>query len=74
MGVPVEKSEERSIGQIDPEEMYRVFNMGIGLMLIVPTQSVSAVLAKAAALGDRAWLIGEMVPSTGKEPEVEYAD
>ena len=63
-----------TLGQIDREEMYRVFNMGIGLMLIVPQQSVSAVLAKAAALGDRAWLIGEMVPSTGKEPEVEYAD
>ena len=62
------------MGKVDRIEMYQVFNMGIGLILIVPPQSVDPVLAKAVALGDRAWLIGEIVSSTGKEPEVEYAD
>jgi phosphoribosylformylglycinamidine cyclo-ligase len=62
------------LGQVDREEMYRVFNMGIGLILVVPANSASAVLAKAAALGDRGWMIGEIVPSTGGEPEVEYVE
>jgi phosphoribosylformylglycinamidine cyclo-ligase len=62
------------LGQVDREEMYRVFNMGIGLVLVVPSDSVSTVLAKAAALGDRGWRIGEIVCSTGEEPEVEYVD
>jgi len=35
---------------------------------------VSGVLARAAALGDRGWQIGEIVSSTGDEPEVEYVD
>ncbi|HEX6726560.1 MAG TPA: phosphoribosylformylglycinamidine cyclo-ligase, partial [Nitrospira sp.] len=62
------------LGQVDREEMYRVFNMGIGLILVVPPDSVSGVLALATALGDRGWQIGEIVSSTGEEPEVEYVD
>ncbi len=62
------------LGQVDREEMYRVFNMGIGLILVVPPDSVSGVLTRAAALGDRGWQIGEIVSSTGEEPEVEYVD
>jgi len=62
------------LGRIDREEMYRVFNMGIGLILVVPPDSVSGVLARATTLGDRGWQIGEIVASTGEEPEVEYVD
>ena len=62
------------LGRVDREEMYRVFNMGIGLILVVPTDSVSGVLARISALGDRGWQIGEIVSSTGEEPEVEYVD
>ncbi|MGQ0556898.1 MAG: phosphoribosylformylglycinamidine cyclo-ligase [Nitrospiraceae bacterium] len=62
------------LGQIDREEMYRVFNMGIGLILVVPPDSVSGVLARAEALGDRGWQIGEIASSTREEPEVEYVD
>jgi phosphoribosylformylglycinamidine cyclo-ligase len=62
------------LGNVSREEMYRVFNMGIGLIVVVPPDSVAAVLAKAEALGDRGWRIGEMVSSVGKGPEVEYVD
>jgi phosphoribosylformylglycinamidine cyclo-ligase len=62
------------LGRVDREEMYRVFNMGIGLILVVSPDSVSGVLARAAALGDRGWQIGEIVSSTGEEPGVEYVD
>src|SRR5215475_929218 len=62
------------LGQVNREEMFRVFNMGIGLILVVPPSSVSAVLTKAAALGDRGWLIGEIVSAAGGGPEVEYVE
>jgi phosphoribosylformylglycinamidine cyclo-ligase len=62
------------VGKVDREEMYRVFNMGIGLILVVPPDSVPGVLAQVAALGDRGWQIGEIVASTGTESEVEYVD
>jgi phosphoribosylformylglycinamidine cyclo-ligase len=60
------------LGQVEREEMFRVFNMGIGLILIVPSQSATAVLKKAAELGDQGWKIGEIVSSSGTEGEVEY--
>jgi phosphoribosylformylglycinamidine cyclo-ligase len=62
------------LGRVDREEMYRVFNMGIGLILVVPPDAVPGVLARISALGDRGWQIGEIVSSTGEEPEVEYVD
>jgi phosphoribosylformylglycinamidine cyclo-ligase len=60
------------LGQVERDEMYRVFNMGIGLVLIVPSQSATAVLKKAADLGDQGWKIGEIVAASGADPEVEY--
>jgi phosphoribosylformylglycinamidine cyclo-ligase len=62
------------LGRVEHEEMYRVFNMGIGLILVVPPDSASAVLTQAATLGERGWQIGEIVASTGADPEVEYVD
>jgi phosphoribosylformylglycinamidine cyclo-ligase len=60
------------LGRVERDEMYRVFNMGIGLILVVPAQSANAVLKKAGELGDRGWKIGEIVASSGTEAEVEY--
>jgi phosphoribosylformylglycinamidine cyclo-ligase len=62
------------LGRVDREEMYRVFNMGIGLILVVSAGSARAVLAKAASLGDQGWVIGEIVASAGAEPQVLYVD
>lgn len=62
------------LGQVDRDEMYRVFNMGIGLILVVPRDSVAGVLDRAALLGDQGWPIGEIVEAKDKELEVDYAD
>jgi phosphoribosylformylglycinamidine cyclo-ligase len=62
------------LGQVDREEMYRVFNMGIGLVLVVPTALVTSVLARAAALGDQGWLIGEIVALASDTAQVEYVE
>ena len=55
---------------VDDEEMYRDFNMGIGMVLAVPAKQAAAVLKKAKKLGEQAWLIGEIVK--GKQV-VKYA-
>ena len=62
------------LGHVEREEMYRVFNMGIGLILVVPASAAQAVIARATALGDPAWQIGTIVSSTGDVPLVEYVD
>lgn len=45
-------------GGVDHDEMYRVFNMGVGMVVIVAPADVDATLAAA---GDEAWVIGEAV-------------
>ena len=52
----------RKLGRIETDELYRVFNMGVGLVLIVPPAETDAVIARAKSLGDAAYLIGEMTP------------
>ncbi|MDH5639907.1 MAG: phosphoribosylformylglycinamidine cyclo-ligase [Nitrospira sp.] len=61
------------LGQVDRDEMYRVFNMGIGLILVVPVGTADQVLARAAELGERPFRIGEMVAAGEGDAEVEYA-
>ena len=62
------------LGQVAREEMYRVFNMGIGLILVVPPEAADAVIARASALGDRGYRIGEILVARGEEPQVEYVE
>ena len=46
------------MGSIDPGEMFRVFNMGIGMMVIVPEKTAGDVLERLEKLGERAYAIG----------------
>ena len=62
------------LGRVEREEMYRVFNMGIGLILVVPSAAVDQVMARAVELGDRAFRIGEIVKAVDGDPEVEYVE
>jgi phosphoribosylformylglycinamidine cyclo-ligase len=48
-------------GAIDEQEMFRTFNMGLGLVLAVPPKDAPAVLDE---LRD-AWVCGEVVPGDG---------
>jgi phosphoribosylformylglycinamidine cyclo-ligase len=50
-------------GRIQEEEMYNVFNMGIGMVLVVKEQDVSAVMAKVGE--GEAFVIGKVVPGDG---------
>jgi phosphoribosylformylglycinamidine cyclo-ligase len=49
-------------GGVREEEMYRVFNMGVGLAAMVPGASADEALS---LLQGRAKVIGEIVPGTG---------
>jgi phosphoribosylformylglycinamidine cyclo-ligase len=51
---------------IAPREMYRTFNMGIAMIIVVPPDAVAAALAVLA--GDQARVIGAIVPRAGGEP------
>jgi phosphoribosylformylglycinamidine cyclo-ligase len=52
-------------GRVPPDEMFRAFNMGVGMVVIVEADNVARVTARAAEQGIGAWVMGEVVPGTG---------
>ncbi len=58
-------------GQVPVDDMYRTFNMGIGLILVVPADRASAVIEELAATDERqSRIIGDVV--AGDAPAVTY--
>lgn len=55
---------ERLESQIDREECFATFNMGIGFCLIVPQQQAAAVITTLQQHGEAACLIGQMHSGT----------
>jgi len=53
-------------GPVEESEMYRVFNMGIGFVLIVAEDFADSVLRKLNRYGEKAYRIGEIRKGTGK--------
>jgi phosphoribosylformylglycinamidine cyclo-ligase len=49
-------------GGISTEEMRDVFNLGVGLIAVLPPQAVPAAQAAAAADGVATWTMGEIRP------------
>jgi phosphoribosylformylglycinamidine cyclo-ligase len=47
-------------GGIAEPEMYETFNMGVGLVLVVPDQEAQGVVDALAAVGERAWVMGDL--------------
>jgi phosphoribosylformylglycinamidine cyclo-ligase len=54
-------------GNIDSKEMYRVLNCGIGMVVVTPKNSSQAVIDCLKDSGENAWLVGEIVNSTGNQ-------
>ncbi len=56
--------------QIGASEAYHVFNMGCGLIVIVPEQEADQAVHALKALGEDAWRMGRLVPGA----EVRFVD
>jgi phosphoribosylformylglycinamidine cyclo-ligase len=57
-------------GEVDPDDMYRAFNGGIGMTLCVAPGDASAAVELLNARGEQAQIIGEIRASGSKRPEV----
>jgi len=54
----------RGLGQVSEEEMYRTFNMGIGMIIICASSAASFIKAHIAARGTICYEVGRAVPGT----------
>ncbi|CAK8719027.1 Phosphoribosylformylglycinamidine cyclo-ligase [Candidatus Electrothrix gigas] len=57
-------------GQIPEAEMYRTFNMGIGMMAVVNEDDVEAIMQHFRAMGEETFMIGEILAAQEGEPQV----
>lgn len=55
----------RDRGGVDREEIHQVFNMGIGMCVVVAPDQAEPVLKAIHKAGFKAWSIGEIVPGSG---------
>jgi phosphoribosylformylglycinamidine cyclo-ligase len=56
----------QNTGPVEEAEMYRVFNMGIGFVMIVAEDFADSINKKLARYGERAYRIGRITTGTGK--------
>ena len=53
-------------GQVDRAEMYRAFNMGLGMIVITDTAGAAAVRDVASKAGVDNWIVGHTRPGSGR--------
>jgi phosphoribosylformylglycinamidine cyclo-ligase len=53
-------------GAVAPDEMYRTFNMGLGLVLVLPAASAEAARAVLARRGLSSWVVGAIEAGSGE--------
>jgi phosphoribosylformylglycinamidine cyclo-ligase len=52
-------------GGVPDSELYQVFNMGVGMTVIVESNKAAAVLKAIRSHGHKAWMIGEVIKGHG---------
>ncbi|CAE6741109.1 phosphoribosylformylglycinamidine cyclo-ligase [Candidatus Nitrotoga fabula] len=59
----------REQGNVEQQEMYRTFNCGIGMVIIMNPNHATEAVAQLASFGETAWCIGTIQPRTGDEKQ-----
>jgi len=54
-------------GRVATAEMFRVFNMGVGMIVITPPENADSVANDLAAAGETSWILGEIGDEGGVE-------
>ena len=51
------------MGEVNPQEMYRVFNMGIGMLVIAAKEDADEI---RRSIPEETWVVGELVEGSQK--------
>jgi phosphoribosylformylglycinamidine cyclo-ligase len=59
-------------GNIPEEEMFRTFNNGVGMVMVVAEDLVADVLLRLQGLQEQAFVMGEIVARKNDDPPLVY--
>lgn len=61
-------------GNVERDEMYRTFNMGIGMVLVVAEKQAEEIIDRLTGLGESAWIIGNIAACDSGSEHVELVE
>jgi len=70
--VPAIFSKIQELGNIELMEMLRVFNMGIGMILVVSEKETNDVIERLNIMGEKAYMIGSIEKAAGGQAPVTF--
>jgi phosphoribosylformylglycinamidine cyclo-ligase len=62
----------RAIGNVPDNDWRRTFNLGVGMILVVPREKIDLSLRVLKRAGENAWIIGEIIQQRRGRGRVEY--
>ena len=64
----------REEGQLSEQELYRTFNSGIGMVVVVSAADVSRAIKEFEKMGETVYRLGEILPRNAQEEAVEIIE
>lgn len=61
----------REAGNLEEQEMYRTFNYGLGMVLVVPKKDADDIVSRLHGLNEQAYVIGEIATGNDQDERVE---
>ena len=62
----------RAIGDVPEADWRRTFNLGAGMILVVPQTKSAAAMRTLSKAGEQPWILGEVINQRRGRPRVEY--
>ncbi len=62
----------RSIGNVPEDDWRRTFNLGVGMILVLPDRSINQAMRLLKRAGEKPWIIGEVEPQRRGKGRVRY--
>ncbi len=60
-------------GNIDQDEMFTVFNMGVGLIIVAPSKEAGKIVATIQGQGMAGWVMGEIHTCSSSGAKLTYS-